>query len=166
MGQQWNKEMITIFNRKPRFTITCRKILKKLMILKLFQGKNRDFVGTRVSSLYSALTFTFAFVSNYVIVVCNCNLLFFRFNFDSVFYLSPWPLISLNFVFYRSIQVHPVLAILILIHSSSHLDPMCFLCVNNSNNNNNNNNNVNNIIFKFHIWIFIGWCCSLITFFK
>ena len=64
--------MITIFNRKPQFTITCRKILKKLMILKLFQGKNRDFVRTRVLSLYSALTFTFAFVSNYVIVVCNC----------------------------------------------------------------------------------------------
>ena len=45
------------------------------------------------------------FMSDYAIAVYFFNLLFSHFNFNSILYLSLRPLISLNFVFYRSINV-------------------------------------------------------------
>ena len=45
------------------------------------------------------------FMSDYAIAVYFFNLLFSHFNFNFILYLSLRPLISLNFVFYRSINV-------------------------------------------------------------
>ena len=45
------------------------------------------------------------FMSDYAIAVYFFNLLFSHFSFNSILYLSLRPLISLNFVFYRSINV-------------------------------------------------------------
>ena len=97
----------TVYNNLP-------KGFKEIIDFKAYSGKIKGFYKdkalARALSLSWVLRWIFAFVSNYAIAVCFGSLLFFRFNFDSVLYLSPWPLISLNFVFYWSIQVHPVIA--------------------------------------------------------
>ena len=77
------------------------KDFKEINDFKAFSRKIKGFYKdkalARVLSLSWVLSLIFAFLSNYVIAVCCCNLLFSRFNFDSALYLSLRPLISLSF---------------------------------------------------------------------
>ena len=101
------QKQATVYNNLP-------KDFKEINDFKAFSRKIKGFYKdealARVLGLSWVLSFIFTSVSNYAIAVCCCNLLFSRFNFDSVLYLSLWALISLKLVFYRLIQVHPVIA--------------------------------------------------------
>ena len=88
------QQQATVYNNVPKdfneindFKAFSRKI----------KGYYKDKSLARLLSLSWVLSLIFVFVSNYAIAVYCCNLLFPRFNFDSVLYLSLRPIILLNF---------------------------------------------------------------------
>ena len=105
---------ITLFNNKPQFIVTYRKILKRLMILKLFQGKQRNFIRTRllleswvyleswVWFLLSCPTMQLLCIAETCCFPVSISILFFTLVSDHSFH-------SILFC-YRLIHVHPVIA--------------------------------------------------------